>query len=181
MPDDDDAEHRSWLAEDYRPLAEAFWLVIGRRPFIIGTDSATLNRFTDIMVSGRYLGKGRPRCRTADYRDIPPPAWPHFLLHRLDESKLIERVSKTVWYDVRIAPAPAPTNAAPKPEPPTLNLPASPKQRLILETAAEVYPAGWTNLATSDIIKTVGDKIQAKGLPVPKRDVWLRALGRRRK
>jgi hypothetical protein len=58
-------------------------------------------------------------------------------------------------------------------------LPASREQRLILETAAEVYPAGWTHVATRHIIKAVGDKIDAKGLPVPKRDVWLRALGRR--
>jgi hypothetical protein len=174
MPDDDDAQHGPWLAEDYLPLAEAFWRVIGRRPFKIGTDSATLNRFYDIMESGRYLAKGRPRSPTADYADIPPQVWRNFLLNRFDESMLIEYASKTVWFDVRIAPAPAPTAAAPK-------LRRSRQQRLILKTAAEVYPDGWTDVETRDIIKVVGDKIEAKGLKVPKPDVWLRALDRRPK
>jgi hypothetical protein len=180
MPDDDDAQHGPWLAEDYLPLAEAFWRVIGRRPFNIGTDSAPLNHFYDIMVSGCYLGKGRPRSPTADYADIPAPAWRYFLLNLFDESKLIDRVNNTFWYDVRIAPAPAPTAAAPKPEPPTLNLPRSREQRLVFETANEVYPTGWTHVETRDIIKVVGDKIKAKGQRVPKRDVWLRALKRRK-
>lgn len=57
--------------------------------------------------------------------------------------------------------------------------PTSREQKRILELTNEAYPNGWLYVRTSDIMKSVGDEIEAQGMKAPKRDVFLRALGRR--
>jgi hypothetical protein len=54
------------------------------------------------------------------------------------------------------------------------------EQELIREIAAEIWPNGYEHVRTETIIKRVGDKIDRMGFPVPKRDVFLRALDRRK-
>ena len=54
------------------------------------------------------------------------------------------------------------------------------EQELIREIAAEIWPNGYEHVRTETIIERVGDKIDRMGFPVPKRDVFLRALDRRK-
>ena len=54
------------------------------------------------------------------------------------------------------------------------------EQDLIREIAAERWPGGYERVETREIIKVVGDELKTRSLPVPKRDVFLRALGRRK-
>jgi hypothetical protein len=57
---------------------------------------------------------------------------------------------------------------------------ASRAQDLIRRIAADEWPGGYEHVGTAAIIKRVGDKLQEMDEPVPKRDVFLRALGRRK-
>lgn len=50
---------------------------------------------------------------------------------------------------------------------------------LIRDIAAEFWPGGYGHVETREIIKRVGDEFERRGLSVPKRDVFLRALDRR--
>jgi hypothetical protein len=54
------------------------------------------------------------------------------------------------------------------------------EQLLIRRFAAKHYPDGTLDVPTRQIIKKVGDAIEASGRPVPRRDTFLRALGRRK-
>ena len=54
------------------------------------------------------------------------------------------------------------------------------EQDLIRQIADEKWPDGWEYIGTGQIMKIVGNKLKERGLPVPKRDVFLRALGRRK-
>ena len=54
------------------------------------------------------------------------------------------------------------------------------KQEAIKQTASEKWPHGYESVETGEIIKAVGDSLKARGIPVPKRDTFLRALGRRK-
>jgi hypothetical protein len=51
---------------------------------------------------------------------------------------------------------------------------------LIREIAAEKYPSGYKHIENSALIKTISDELEKRGLPIPKRDVFLRALDRRK-
>jgi hypothetical protein len=55
---------------------------------------------------------------------------------------------------------------------------------LLREIAADLWPHGYEHVATRDLIKYVGDELQrrhlSRHLAVPKRDVFLRAFGRRK-
>jgi hypothetical protein len=113
---DDGAQDAPW-PPDGLPLAQAFWRVVDRRPVFPLTDSAILNRFSEIMVSGRYRGRGCRGSSTADLADIPATAWPLLLLNLMNESQLIERPTKIVWYNVYIYPGGAAPLAL-KPVPP---------------------------------------------------------------
>jgi hypothetical protein len=53
-------------------------------------------------------------------------------------------------------------------------------QEAIKQTASEKWPHGYESVETGEIIKAVGDSLKARGIPVPKRDTFLRALGRRK-
>jgi hypothetical protein len=53
-------------------------------------------------------------------------------------------------------------------------------QQSVIDAAKEIYPNGYSNLGPGVIIDGVGKKLKDKGLPVPKRDVFLRALGFRK-
>jgi hypothetical protein len=51
---------------------------------------------------------------------------------------------------------------------------------LIIDVATDLYPNGWDSVSTPEIMQKVGKRIQDKKLTVPERDVFLRALGRRK-
>jgi hypothetical protein len=53
-------------------------------------------------------------------------------------------------------------------------------QDLIKQIAGEIWPGGYKHVEPKDIIKGVGDELKRRRLSVPKRDVFLRALGRRK-
>ena len=54
------------------------------------------------------------------------------------------------------------------------------KQRLIRQITAEEFPGGHDQIEIGEIIKRVGDRLQRQRIPVPGRDTFLRALGRRK-
>jgi hypothetical protein len=56
----------------------------------------------------------------------------------------------------------------------------SPEQQLIKQLADEEWPDGYDHLKTRYIIDRLAPKFTNSGKPVPKRDVWLRALDRRK-
>src|SRR5262245_28223767 len=51
---------------------------------------------------------------------------------------------------------------------------------LLRQIAADLWPGGYEHIATRDLIKGMGDELKRRGLPVPNRDVFLRAFGRRK-
>jgi hypothetical protein len=51
---------------------------------------------------------------------------------------------------------------------------------VIRQFADEEWPQGWAYVDTSQIMKKVGEKFEGRGWPVPHRDRFLRALGRRK-
>jgi hypothetical protein len=57
--------------------------------------------------------------------------------------------------------------------------PKSRKQRLIQQIAAEEFPGGYDQIPTNEIIHRVSDRLRRQSLPVPGRDTFNRALGRR--
>jgi hypothetical protein len=78
----------------------------------------------------------------------------------------------------RVEPQPA----AAEPEPP-VEAPQSeepPIYGVIRQFADEEWPQGWAYVDTSQIMKKVGEKFEGRGWPVPHRDRFLRALGRRK-
>jgi hypothetical protein len=56
----------------------------------------------------------------------------------------------------------------------------SPTQDAIRRIAAQEWPDGHEGIPIKHIIAGVSPKLRARGIPVPKRDTWLRALGRRK-
>ena len=57
----------------------------------------------------------------------------------------------------------------------------SPTQDAIRQIAAQEWPDGHEGIPIKHIIARVSPKLRARGIPtVPKRDTWLRALGRRK-
>ena len=56
----------------------------------------------------------------------------------------------------------------------------SPTQDAIRQIAAQEWPDGHEGIPIKHIIAGVSPKLRARGIPVPKRDTWLRALGRRK-
>jgi hypothetical protein len=54
------------------------------------------------------------------------------------------------------------------------------KQRSIRQITAEEFPGGHDQIEIGEIIKRVGDRLQRQRIPVPGRDTFLRALGRRK-
>jgi hypothetical protein len=54
------------------------------------------------------------------------------------------------------------------------------KQWLIQQITAEEFPGGHDQIESGEIIKRVGDRLQRQRIPVPGRDTFLRALGRRK-
>ena len=56
----------------------------------------------------------------------------------------------------------------------------SPAQDAIRRIAAQEWPEGHEGIPIKPIIAGVSPKLSARGIPVPKRDTWLRALGRRK-
>jgi hypothetical protein len=56
----------------------------------------------------------------------------------------------------------------------------SPTQDAIRQIVAQEWPDGHEGIPIKHIIAGVSPKLRARGIPVPKRDTWLRALGRRK-
>ena len=56
----------------------------------------------------------------------------------------------------------------------------SPTQDAIRQIAAQEWPDGHEGIPIKHIIAGVSPKLRARGIPVPNRDTWLRALGRRK-
>src|SRR6516165_8720937 len=56
----------------------------------------------------------------------------------------------------------------------------SPTQDVIRQIAAQEWPGGNEGIPIKHIIAGVSPTLRARGIPVPERDTWLRALGRRK-
>ena len=56
----------------------------------------------------------------------------------------------------------------------------SPTQDAIRQIAAQEWPDGHEGIPIKHIIAGVSPKLRSRGIPIPKRDTWLRALGRRK-
>jgi len=54
------------------------------------------------------------------------------------------------------------------------------EQDLVREITGEIWPRGHKHVEMREIIKRVGDEFERRGLSAPKRDVFLRALDRRK-
>ena len=127
-----------------------------------------------------------------DYADIYwddySPGWRwEFSVRRLD----VERHER-LYFPMMAASPPAVAEqdvSAYKPRPPTT--PTSPpaaatkgrgsrQQRMIQQIAAEEYPDGYDQIETGVIIQRVANRLVRQKLAVPKRDVFLRALDRRK-
>jgi hypothetical protein len=120
------------------------------------------------------------------------PAEQHAMLLSVEDYELKAVDFYKVWYvqprrpDVPVLPRPALFFWGPKAkELWPMEEEAEPSRRsreqeLIREIAAEIWPNGYEHVRTETIIKRVGDKIDRMGFPVPKRDVFLRALDRRK-
>ena len=188
----------NWL-----PLEDAFQQMLARAGSgkLAADDLYAWLRSGDwLSVELRVNADGRKTCRrlTADfYRDI---AWleavpdadavDHLQIHypdRVDPSSLsdwhtsfwgraaefareLERLYPTILY---------PTTAAPPPAPATKRR-GSRQQRMIQQIAAEEFPDGCDQIETGEIIHKVANRLKRQSLPVPKRDTFLRALGRRK-
>jgi hypothetical protein len=72
-----------------------------------------------------------------------------------------------------------PTTPASPPAPATKGR-GSRQQRVIQQIAAEEFPDGYDQIETGVIIHQVANRLKRQSLPVPKRDTFLRALGRRK-
>ena len=56
----------------------------------------------------------------------------------------------------------------------------SPIQDAIRSIAAQEFPNGHEAISTKDIISRVGPSLKRRGIRIPERSTWLRALGRRK-
>ena len=188
----------NWL-----PLEDAFQQMLARAGSgkLAADDLYAWLRSGDwLSVELRVNGNGDKTCRrlTADFwRDearleaVPDAdAVDHLQIHypdRVDPSSLsdwhtsfwgraaefareLERLYPTILY---------PTTAAPPPAPATKRR-GSRQQRMIQQIAAEEFPDGCDQIETGEIIHKVANRLKRQSLPVPKRDTFLRALGRRK-
>jgi hypothetical protein len=85
----------------------------------------------------------------------------------------LERLYPAILYPPTAAP---PFTAAA----PTTKRRRSRRQRMIQQIAAEEFPDGYDQIETGVIIHKVANRLERQRLPVPKRDVFLRALDRRK-
>jgi hypothetical protein len=92
----------------------------------------------------------------------------------------LETVVREHRYDVLVTPSAIQEPAVDATDPETRKR-DSRNQQLIREEAARAFADGWANLENAVIIKELADRIKARGLKVPSRDTFLRALGRRKK
>jgi hypothetical protein len=76
-------------------------------------------------------------------------------------------------------PKPQPSSMAPREPKPKAARRGSDKQETVLNIAKELYPDGYAGVKTGKLIKHIGNELTKRKLPVPKRDTFLRALGRR--
>jgi hypothetical protein len=65
-------------------------------------------------------------------------------------------------------------------KPPRKGSRESREQELVKEVVGEIWPEGHEYVRTDAIMQRVGDELERRGLLVPKRDVFLRALDRRK-
>jgi hypothetical protein len=52
-------------------------------------------------------------------------------------------------------------------------------QQAIRQFTDEKWPDGWDHISTSHIMKVIGKVLEARDIPVPGRDTFVRALDRR--
>jgi hypothetical protein len=120
----------------------------------------------------------------AEYEDIylPGRQW-ESVVRRLD----VERHER-LYFPMTAAPPPAgeqdvparkPRLAAPPPAPATKGR-GSRQQRMIQQIAAEEFPGGCDQIEIGVIIHRVGERLKRQRVPVPGRDTFNRALGRRK-
>jgi hypothetical protein len=138
----------------------------------------------------RVVGKveDRPAERLV-YRLPRGGAW-YFFVRRANLDKLypvadmVPSQQPTKKKRRRKPPALEPTPVAePMPEPmpePALEDRRPRMHRLICKIAGNEFPGGWEHLGTALIMQKVGDELEKRGIPVPTRDMFLRALGRRK-
>jgi hypothetical protein len=146
-------------------------------------------------VRGRPSGRQRAGMRVSPAKGIVLDGRWFFFFRRADLGKLYpskpkrrpskpkrRKISRAQTLLDQVANALAllpPPSAEPSTEPP-LMLDEPPEYKLIREIAAEKFPGGYEHVRTVTIIKAVSDELTKRVLPVPKRDVFLRALGRRK-
>jgi len=170
-------------AQRWVSLAEAFPRV---KAAVGGSDDLAAHDLTMKLRAGKLTAAGRQIVRGADDRyfifarevwlraEIDPPFRAAEALQLL-ETRLLPKGRGHWWFffdrkqfDKLYPPA---VPSAPK---------ASRAQDLIRRIAAAQWPGGYEHVGTAIIIKRVGDKLKEMDEPVPKRDVFLRALRRRK-
>jgi hypothetical protein len=144
----------------FRGLVESGELIAEARPWSNLPEPLALVR-SDMWPQLRLVGDS-----TSDLRVVSPGDKRLFVIFR---RKAQESVDNTV----------EPLGSTPS-EPLELK-PKSAKQQLVLKYTALAYPEGWQPTKTRHIMKKAGELMKEDKVDVPKRDVWLRALGRRPK
>jgi hypothetical protein len=92
---------------------------------------------------------------------------------------LVAPPSAVVEQDVSAHKLRPPTTPASPPAPATKGR-GSRQQRMVQQIVAEEFPDGCDQIETGVIIHQVADRLKRQRLAVPKRDTFLRALGRRK-
>jgi len=122
---------------------------------------------TNLVVKGpgsrRADGQRRRRAEIAAKRALDKPEEAY--TWEMDADEMIEAL--------------LPTTSGKSPRKTSAKRKRTRQQELVLEVAAEIWLGGWEHIETREIIKKVSDKLEARSLAVPKRDVFLRALDRR--
>jgi hypothetical protein len=127
----------------------------------------------DAWNADRLIAKGRRGSPIAPSEEIPPPRirWT-MVIESLTRSTLRDpgnRLGKI--YDLHFYPKQDVTSQRLHAEPP--------EYANLRHAASEAFPSGWQGLRPGIVIDAAGKKLP-QGYPVPKRDVWLRALGFRK-
>jgi hypothetical protein len=188
------------------PLDDRHWITLDEAHKRLcertGDPRLAARDLTEAMKAGRVASMRRPliRCDNAPDRELLTPlhwvqheAWwmpreskePILAVSRQDRRHpvgpdgFIGPSFRYVYYcrklDLeRLFPAPPASDSqrARHREPPIYGL--------IRQIAAELWPGGYSQIGTAAIGKRVGDKLGERGIPVPSRTTFERALGRRK-
>ena len=163
------------LTSDYDPVAafEREWKEQPRTP----------PRLAPIIAASAPIPSKEPQHTLHIWSPRPPASQTAAVQQPEDkvgpaEAAAAPAVSEVATQDVSLEVL-SPTTPASPPAPATKGR-GSRQQRVIQQIAAEEFPDGCDQIETGEIIHKVANRLKRQSLPVPKRDTFLRALGRRK-